>query len=62
MENKAIIIYAQHVLDTIELAKERGDKFNAVPPLTATFNSYVNLYRRLTGKDLIVIEGKVQEA
>lgn len=56
-----IIEYAQGVIDSIQIANEYGDKYNAVAPLTATFNSYSRLYERFTGKRLIVVNGKVEE-
>ena len=34
-----LIEYAQHILESIRIANENGDKYNAVAPLTATFNS-----------------------
>lgn len=57
-----LIQYAQHVIDSIAIANQYGDKYNAVKPLTDTFNSYSRLYERLTGKGLTVVNGKVQEA
>ena len=64
MDNTAenIIVYAQNVIESINIANQYGDKYNAVAPLTATFNSYARLYERLTGKGLAVVDGKVQEA
>lgn len=55
-----LIEYAQHILESIRIANENGDKYNAVAPLTATFNSYSRLYQRLTGKRLVAVNGVVQ--
>lgn len=52
---------AQHIIDTMAVANERGDEFNAVGALAETFKSYARLYKRLTGKSLAVVNGKVEE-
>lgn len=58
---KNIIVYAQNIIESINIARQYGDKYNAIAPLTVTLNSYMALYKRLTGKNLILVDGKVTE-
>ena len=60
-EKETLLEGAQHIIDTMAVANERGDEFNAVASLSATFRSYVRLYKKLTGNDLVVVNGKVEE-
>ena len=61
MTANSLLDNAQHVVDSITIANKFGDEFNAVGSLIQTFNSYSRLYERLTGKKLIVVNGRVEE-